>query len=200
MESSNSSAETKHRAETLAHQIGRYETVSWATDQESGICTSCSTIIIENNSELCSRLPGANIPAIYSCGFHTSGCLLGIITLSVYSIFAVINVVAIFLRKYCFGWQLIFFCFVFFMLVAIIIIIIIYVVIVLFWFLFILLFSRHLSVSIDGVVSGCLDVFQLATSLVPKFRVHGGTNSENLALQNVQVWSYNNNNNKPPTH
>ncbi len=47
--------------------------------------------------------------------------------------------------------------------------------------------SRHLSVSIDGVVGSCLSVFEQATGLVPKFEVHGGTRTENLALQNVQV-------------
>ena len=47
--------------------------------------------------------------------------------------------------------------------------------------------SCHLSVSIDEVVSSCLNVFEQATSLVPKFKVHGGTRTENLALQNVQV-------------
>ena len=53
--------------------------------------------------------------------------------------------------------------------------------------LFVLLCSRHLSVSIDGVVGSCLGVFEQATGLVPKFEVHGGTRTENLALQNVQV-------------
>ena len=51
-------------------------------------------------------------------------------------------------------------------------------------------FSRHITLSIDDVVGSCLDVFQDTTHLVPKFKVHGGSNSENLALQNVQVSIY----------
>ena len=47
--------------------------------------------------------------------------------------------------------------------------------------------SRHFTVVIDDVVTGCLSVFEGATQLSPKFKVHGGSQTENLALQNVQV-------------
>ena len=32
-----------------------------------------------------------------------------------------------------------------------------------------------------------MNVFEGATSFIPKFKVHGGTSAENLALQNIQV-------------
>ena len=51
-----------------------------------------------------------------------------------------------------------------------------------------MLCSQHLSISIDEIVQSCLTVFGNATNLMPKFKVHGGTDPENLALQNVQVW------------
>lgn len=44
-----------------------------------------------------------------------------------------------------------------------------------------------MTVNIDEVVESCMSVFQRATLLTPKFRLHGGSGSENLALQNVQV-------------
>ena len=47
--------------------------------------------------------------------------------------------------------------------------------------------SFHLSVSIDVAVAAVLSVFTAALKLVPKFKAHGGSVRENLALQNVQV-------------
>lgn len=48
-------------------------------------------------------------------------------------------------------------------------------------------YSYHLAINIDTIVDACLTVFIFATKLTPKFKVHGGTSSENLALQNIQV-------------
>ena len=47
--------------------------------------------------------------------------------------------------------------------------------------------SYHLAINIDTVVTAVLAVFTAAMSLVPKFRAHGGSARENLAMQNVQV-------------
>lgn len=47
--------------------------------------------------------------------------------------------------------------------------------------------SYHLAINIDTIVDACLTVFIFATKLTPKFKVHGGTSSENLALQNIQA-------------
>jgi NAD+ synthase (glutamine-hydrolysing) len=47
--------------------------------------------------------------------------------------------------------------------------------------------SYHLNVKIDSMVSAAITVFQSAVGRVPKFRVHGGSNAENLALQNIQA-------------
>jgi NAD+ synthase (glutamine-hydrolysing) len=45
----------------------------------------------------------------------------------------------------------------------------------------------HLDIRIDSIVNAFLSVFLLATGRSPRFRAHGGTNAENLALQNVQA-------------
>lgn len=47
--------------------------------------------------------------------------------------------------------------------------------------------SYHMDVNIDSVVSSMVSVFSVLTKLTPKFKVHGGTNAENLALQNIQA-------------
>jgi NAD+ synthase (glutamine-hydrolysing) len=39
----------------------------------------------------------------------------------------------------------------------------------------------------DSVVSAVLTLFSVVTGMKPRFRAHGGTNAENLALQNIQV-------------
>ena len=47
--------------------------------------------------------------------------------------------------------------------------------------------SWHLSVPIDLMVEAVIKVFSLATKKTPKFEAHGGTMSEDLALQNIQA-------------
>ena len=56
-------------------------------------------------------------------------------------------------------------------------------------FYFILsLCSHHEAITIDSVVNAAVGVFSKATGKAPRFRVEGGSNRENLALQNIQVW------------
>ncbi|KAJ9660583.1 glutamine-dependent NAD(+) synthetase [Coniosporium apollinis] len=45
----------------------------------------------------------------------------------------------------------------------------------------------HLDMNIDTVVKALTDLFQYVTHFTPRFRSHGGTNAENLALQNIQA-------------
>ena len=47
--------------------------------------------------------------------------------------------------------------------------------------------SYHLTVPIDLMVDAVVKVFALATGRSPNFQVHGGTISEDLALQNIQA-------------
>lgn len=47
--------------------------------------------------------------------------------------------------------------------------------------------SWHLDVSIDGVVSALLSLFQTLTGKRPRYKVDGGSNVENLSLQNIQA-------------
>jgi NAD+ synthase (glutamine-hydrolysing) len=47
--------------------------------------------------------------------------------------------------------------------------------------------SSHISIVIDTAVKAVIDIWIFTMKLVPKFRVYGGTNIENLALQNVQA-------------
>ena len=47
--------------------------------------------------------------------------------------------------------------------------------------------ATHLSIVIDIAVSAVLEIFSTAMKIVPKFRKFGGSNIENLALQNVQA-------------
>ncbi|KAF6029406.1 hypothetical protein EB796_012285 [Bugula neritina] len=47
--------------------------------------------------------------------------------------------------------------------------------------------SYHLQLSIDAAISAVIAIFQTVTKLTPKFRAHGGTQRENIALQNVQA-------------
>ena len=49
--------------------------------------------------------------------------------------------------------------------------------------------SHHLSINIDEVVASFEQLFTSATSFSPKFKVHGGSSAENLALQNIQARS-----------
>jgi NAD+ synthase (glutamine-hydrolysing) len=41
----------------------------------------------------------------------------------------------------------------------------------------------------DLIVSAVTQLFGLITGVKPKFKVHGGSQAENLALQNIQVRS-----------
>ncbi len=47
--------------------------------------------------------------------------------------------------------------------------------------------SYHLTAKIDTAVKAVLSIFSTTTGLIPKFRAHGGSARENLALQNVQA-------------
>ncbi|KAH9669613.1 glutamine-dependent NAD(+) synthetase [Citrus sinensis] len=47
--------------------------------------------------------------------------------------------------------------------------------------------SWHLDVSIDTVVSAFLSLFQTLTGKRPRYKVDGGSNVENLGLQNIQA-------------
>ena len=44
-----------------------------------------------------------------------------------------------------------------------------------------------MAINIEPAVTAVIGVFTTVFGLVPKFKVHGGTSRENLALQNVQV-------------
>lgn len=45
----------------------------------------------------------------------------------------------------------------------------------------------HVDLNMDTAVSAVKGIFSLVTGKTPQFKVHGGTNAENLALQNIQV-------------
>ncbi|CDY72048.1 BnaC06g41720D, partial [Brassica napus] len=45
----------------------------------------------------------------------------------------------------------------------------------------------HLDVCIDGVVSAVLSLFQTVAGKRPRYKVDGGSNAENLGLQNIQA-------------
>ena len=47
--------------------------------------------------------------------------------------------------------------------------------------------SYHQVINIDTAVTAVMTIFTAVMGLVPKFKVHGGSPRENLALQNVQV-------------
>ncbi|KAF0727444.1 hypothetical protein AaE_009527 [Aphanomyces astaci] len=47
--------------------------------------------------------------------------------------------------------------------------------------------SYHLNMVIDTMVSAVVSTFSLLVGMTPKFGVHGGTPSEDLALQNIQA-------------
>ena len=47
--------------------------------------------------------------------------------------------------------------------------------------------SYHTDFNMDAVVSAIRDLFCFVTNIKPKFKVHGGSEAENLALQNIQV-------------
>eukprot|EP00268_Persea_americana_P054762 TRINITY_DN6309_c0_g1_i1.p1 TRINITY_DN6309_c0_g1~~TRINITY_DN6309_c0_g1_i1.p1 ORF type:complete len:734 (+),score=147.33 TRINITY_DN6309_c0_g1_i1:183-2384(+) len=47
--------------------------------------------------------------------------------------------------------------------------------------------SWHLDVPIDSVISALLSLFQTLTGKRPRYKVDGGSNTENLGLQNIQA-------------
>lgn len=47
--------------------------------------------------------------------------------------------------------------------------------------------AYHLNVDIDAAVAALLNTFVTLTGKKPKFKVHGGSHSENIALQNIQA-------------
>ena len=47
--------------------------------------------------------------------------------------------------------------------------------------------SHHLDINIDSLVGCVVALFTSITSRTPRFRVDGGSQAENLALQNIQV-------------
>lgn len=48
--------------------------------------------------------------------------------------------------------------------------------------------SYHIDLNMDAVVLAVRNLFGMVTGVKPKFKVHGGSEAENLALQNIQVW------------
>ena len=47
--------------------------------------------------------------------------------------------------------------------------------------------SYHLDLNMDTLVTAVRALFGLVTGKRPQFRAHGGSEAENLALQNIQV-------------
>ncbi|PID85334.1 MAG: NAD(+) synthase [Chloroflexi bacterium] len=47
--------------------------------------------------------------------------------------------------------------------------------------------ASHLDINIDSVVTAVTQLFIRVTNKTPQFKVHGGSNAENLALQNIQA-------------
>jgi len=48
-------------------------------------------------------------------------------------------------------------------------------------------FSYHTDLNMDNIVTALRTLFQVVTGVRPRFRVHGGSDAENLALQNIQA-------------
>jgi NAD+ synthase (glutamine-hydrolysing) len=47
--------------------------------------------------------------------------------------------------------------------------------------------AYHHSIIIDTAIFAVLAIFSQVTKLIPRFKAHGGSPRENLALQNLQV-------------
>jgi NAD+ synthase (glutamine-hydrolysing) len=47
--------------------------------------------------------------------------------------------------------------------------------------------AYHVDLNMDTAVSAVKGIFTLITGKSPRFKVHGGSNAENLALQNIQA-------------
>ena len=50
--------------------------------------------------------------------------------------------------------------------------------------------SYHVDLNMDTVVTAVRNLFAFVTGVKPRFKVHGGSVAENLALQNIQVRTY----------
>jgi len=50
--------------------------------------------------------------------------------------------------------------------------------------------SRHLEVPLDGIIASTLEMFRDVVGKTPSFAAAGGTQAENLALQNLQARSH----------
>jgi NAD+ synthase (glutamine-hydrolysing) len=50
--------------------------------------------------------------------------------------------------------------------------------------------AYHVDLNMDTLVKAVRDLFSFVTGKTPNFRVHGGTRTENLALQNIQVYYF----------
>ena len=47
--------------------------------------------------------------------------------------------------------------------------------------------AYHTDLNMDSLVTAVRELFAFVTGQRPRFRVHGGTSAENLALQNIQA-------------
>ena len=47
--------------------------------------------------------------------------------------------------------------------------------------------AYHVDLNFDTVVTSIMNLFTVITNFQPRFKVHGGTATENAALQNVQA-------------
>lgn len=50
--------------------------------------------------------------------------------------------------------------------------------------------AYHLTISIDAVIQAFLSVFQLVVGCTPQYLSHGGTSSEDLALQVIKLYYF----------
>lgn len=50
-----------------------------------------------------------------------------------------------------------------------------------------ILSSYHIDLNMDSLVTAIRTLFSVVTGKSPQFRSHGGSNAENLALQNIQA-------------
>ena len=48
--------------------------------------------------------------------------------------------------------------------------------------------SYHIDLNMDTLVASVQSLFSLVTGKTPRFKVYGGSQAENLALQNIQVF------------
>lgn len=53
--------------------------------------------------------------------------------------------------------------------------------------MYLLCCSTHIRINIDMAVKGIIGVFSAVSGMLPRFRANGGSQRENLALQNIQV-------------